>query len=269
MFHGARRKERDDRSRRRRHSRQRRRLPVGRASPTRGNCASRWSGCTSIDPLSTSSSMPLPVERRLCACRRRSAGVPMSGHWYRSVNVIGWRPTWRTRCNSEPTWIVGGEPRPDIGPYFFAPTILTGVREDMDLCRVETFGPVVSVYPVGSDAEAVARGQRLRVRLERRHCQPRHPGCPGHGAISAGGNGQHQRGVRGRVGQQASAHGRHGRVGAGQASRRRRPAEVHRVADHRDPAGARLRSTLRVVRRAMGVTPLPKRWPVMKNLGLK
>jgi acyl-CoA reductase-like NAD-dependent aldehyde dehydrogenase len=53
--------------------------------------------------------------------------------------------------------IVGGEPRPDIGPYFFAPTILTGVQEDMDVCRVETFGPVVSVYPVGSDAEAVAR----------------------------------------------------------------------------------------------------------------
>jgi succinate-semialdehyde dehydrogenase/glutarate-semialdehyde dehydrogenase len=53
--------------------------------------------------------------------------------------------------------IVGGDPRPDIGPYFFEPTILTGVHEDMEVCRVETFGPVVSVYPVGSDAEAVAR----------------------------------------------------------------------------------------------------------------
>jgi len=53
--------------------------------------------------------------------------------------------------------VTGGKPRPDVGPYFFEPTILTGVTPDMALCREETFGPVVSVYPVASDAEAIAR----------------------------------------------------------------------------------------------------------------
>lgn len=52
---------------------------------------------------------------------------------------------------------VGGAHRPDIGPYVFEPTLLTGVDESMALCREETFGPVIALYPVDSDAEAVMR----------------------------------------------------------------------------------------------------------------
>ncbi|WP_040807937.1 succinic semialdehyde dehydrogenase [Nocardia concava] len=55
------------------------------------------------------------------------------------------------------TVIAGGNPRPDIGPLFYEPTVLTGVTDDMDCARNETFGPVVSVYPVRDVAEAVAR----------------------------------------------------------------------------------------------------------------
>lgn len=51
----------------------------------------------------------------------------------------------------------GGKRRPDIGPYFFEPTILTGVNDSMTLCAQETFGPVVAVYPVSSDSEAIER----------------------------------------------------------------------------------------------------------------
>ena len=53
--------------------------------------------------------------------------------------------------------VCGGSARPDIGPYFYEPTILTQVTEAMTLCAEETFGPVVAVYPVSSDAEAVDR----------------------------------------------------------------------------------------------------------------
>jgi succinate-semialdehyde dehydrogenase/glutarate-semialdehyde dehydrogenase len=53
------------------------------------------------------------------------------------------------------TIVTGGKPRPDVGPYFFEPTVLTGVTEDMILCDEETFGPVVAVYPVSSDVQAV------------------------------------------------------------------------------------------------------------------
>ncbi|MGI9343978.1 MAG: aldehyde dehydrogenase family protein [Gammaproteobacteria bacterium] len=37
------------------------------------------------------------------------------------------------------------------------PTILTGVGEDMTVCREETFGPVTSVYPVDSPEDALAK----------------------------------------------------------------------------------------------------------------
>lgn len=54
------------------------------------------------------------------------------------------------------TVLAGGRARPDIGPYFFEPTILTGVTEGMVLCDEETFGPVVAVHMVDSDEQAVA-----------------------------------------------------------------------------------------------------------------
>ena len=54
------------------------------------------------------------------------------------------------------TVLAGGRARPDIGPYFFEPTILMGVTEGMVLCDEETFGPVVAVHVVDSDDQAVA-----------------------------------------------------------------------------------------------------------------
>jgi succinate-semialdehyde dehydrogenase/glutarate-semialdehyde dehydrogenase len=55
------------------------------------------------------------------------------------------------------TVLAGGRPRPDLGPYFYEPTVLTGVTEDMTLCREETFGPVVSISEVQDEDEALAR----------------------------------------------------------------------------------------------------------------
>jgi len=52
--------------------------------------------------------------------------------------------------------LAGGRARPDIGPYFVEPTILEGVVPGMALCAEETFGPVVALQRIGSDAEAVA-----------------------------------------------------------------------------------------------------------------
>ena len=51
--------------------------------------------------------------------------------------------------------LAGGRPRPDIGPHFYEPTILAGVREGMAAFADETFGPVVSLYPVHSEQEAI------------------------------------------------------------------------------------------------------------------
>jgi len=53
--------------------------------------------------------------------------------------------------------VAGGRPRPDLGAYFYEPTVLTGVTEDMAVHAEETFGPLVSIYPVASLDEAVRR----------------------------------------------------------------------------------------------------------------
>ncbi|MFL6079808.1 MAG: succinic semialdehyde dehydrogenase [Ornithinibacter sp.] len=55
------------------------------------------------------------------------------------------------------TVLAGGRARPDLGPYFYEPTVLTGVTEDMSVCRDETFGPVVSVTEVHDEHEALRR----------------------------------------------------------------------------------------------------------------
>lgn len=51
--------------------------------------------------------------------------------------------------------VAGGVARPDIGPYFYEPTILEGVESPMAVCGEETFGPVVSVYRFKDEDEAV------------------------------------------------------------------------------------------------------------------
>ncbi|SEW31805.1 succinate-semialdehyde dehydrogenase / glutarate-semialdehyde dehydrogenase [Austwickia chelonae] len=51
--------------------------------------------------------------------------------------------------------LAGGRERPDLGPWFYEPTVLSGVTEEMTVCREETFGPVVSIYRVAGDDEAV------------------------------------------------------------------------------------------------------------------
>lgn len=55
------------------------------------------------------------------------------------------------------TVLAGGKPRPDLGPFFYEPTILSGVTEDMIAYGDETFGPLVSVYRVDSENEAIER----------------------------------------------------------------------------------------------------------------
>lgn len=51
--------------------------------------------------------------------------------------------------------LAGGHPRPDIGPYFYEPTVLENVTGDMHLCAEETFGPVAALYRFYTVDEAV------------------------------------------------------------------------------------------------------------------
>jgi succinate-semialdehyde dehydrogenase/glutarate-semialdehyde dehydrogenase len=55
------------------------------------------------------------------------------------------------------TVLAGGRARPDLGPYFYEPTLLDDVRDGMTVFTDETFGPVVAVSRFASDDEVVAR----------------------------------------------------------------------------------------------------------------
>ena len=52
--------------------------------------------------------------------------------------------------------LAGGKPLPQLGPNFFAATILSGVTPAMRIMQEETFGPVLPVATFKTDDEAVA-----------------------------------------------------------------------------------------------------------------
>jgi acyl-CoA reductase-like NAD-dependent aldehyde dehydrogenase len=51
--------------------------------------------------------------------------------------------------------LAGAKALPELGPYFYAPTVLTNVTEDMRLARQEVFGPLIAVVGYDSIDEAV------------------------------------------------------------------------------------------------------------------
>ena len=53
--------------------------------------------------------------------------------------------------------LAGGKARPDLGPYFFEPTLLGNAKEGMTLFRDETFGPVVAISRFSDTDEVIAR----------------------------------------------------------------------------------------------------------------
>ncbi|MBF6173275.1 succinic semialdehyde dehydrogenase [Nocardia blacklockiae] len=53
------------------------------------------------------------------------------------------------------TVLTGGKRRPDLGPAFYEPTVLTGVTSEMAHATLETFGPVVTVYRCTDEQEAI------------------------------------------------------------------------------------------------------------------
>ncbi len=129
----------------------------------RGSFSNSGQLCISMERIYVHDSI---YEEFLAAFARRTEALRMSAHvgWGSDIgSLISQKQLDRVSEHVDDaaargaTVVVGGKARPDVGPYFFAPTILTGVDDSMTLCSVETFGPVVAVYPVGSDEEAVRR----------------------------------------------------------------------------------------------------------------
>ena len=52
--------------------------------------------------------------------------------------------------------LTGGRHLANLGPTFYAPTVLTGITNDMKLMNEETFGPLLPVIPFDTDEQAIA-----------------------------------------------------------------------------------------------------------------
>jgi succinate-semialdehyde dehydrogenase / glutarate-semialdehyde dehydrogenase len=61
--------------------------------------------------------------------------------------------------------LAGGRARPDLGPFFYEPTVVGDATPAMALHAEETFGPVVAVYAYDTVDEAVARANDTRYGL--------------------------------------------------------------------------------------------------------
>ena len=51
--------------------------------------------------------------------------------------------------------VTGGKRLPELGPNFYAPTVLVDVSHDMRIMREETFGPVLPIMAFDSEEEAI------------------------------------------------------------------------------------------------------------------
>lgn len=119
------------------------------------------------------------------------------------------------------TVVAGGSRRPDLGPLFYEPTILTGVTGQMLPYAAETFGPVVSVYPFDSENEAIglandtpyglsssvwtrhpSRGRRVASRLRAGSVNVNDAYGPAWGSVDSPIGGQKESGLRCRHGEE-------------------------------------------------------------------
>ena len=53
------------------------------------------------------------------------------------------------------TIMVGGKQLTDLGPTYFAPTVLAEANHDMLLCGEETFGPVAPLFRFDDEADVI------------------------------------------------------------------------------------------------------------------
>ncbi len=51
--------------------------------------------------------------------------------------------------------LVGGHALPEAGPFFYAPTVITNINDEVLLKREEVFGPVLSIYGYDDTEEAI------------------------------------------------------------------------------------------------------------------
>lgn len=61
--------------------------------------------------------------------------------------------------------LCGGRRHPELGGFFLEPTVIAGVKPEMRLAREEIFGPLLTIIPVKSAADAIAMANNSELGL--------------------------------------------------------------------------------------------------------
>ncbi|KAK4647492.1 succinate semialdehyde dehydrogenase NADP+ linked [Podospora bellae-mahoneyi] len=61
--------------------------------------------------------------------------------------------------------LLGGNKLPDLGPNFYEPTVISGMKVDMAMASEETFGPVAGLFPFDTEEEVVRIANNTTVGL--------------------------------------------------------------------------------------------------------
>jgi len=68
------------------------------------------------------------------------------------------------------TCVLGGAPLSELGPQFYAPTVMTHVSEESDIWKTETFGPVAAIRSFETEEEALRLANDCRSGLAAYFC---------------------------------------------------------------------------------------------------
>lgn len=63
------------------------------------------------------------------------------------------------------TILTGGHKMPQLGPNFFAPTVIRGMKSNMQLAHEETFGPIAGLFPFDTEEEVIKLANDAEVGL--------------------------------------------------------------------------------------------------------
>ena len=227
------------------------RAPSARRSPTPASCASRWSGMFVADQV-----YDRFVERFVARTEAMTLGATLE--WGNDMGSLisqdaarHRRRARRGRRRQGRRVLTGGRARPDLGPFFFEPTILEGVTPDMTCFGHETFGPVISLYRFHDEAEAVARANDGEYGLNASIYSQDGTRARAMAARSSAGRSTSTRPSGRRSAASTSPMGGMRQSGHGPAAGQRGHPPLHRVAVGRDPAADPVRADAGDVRRAL------------------
>ncbi len=136
-------------------------LPRAVAGAVRGSFSSTGQLCVSMERIYLHRDIAEEFTRRFAAAVGALRVGADYGHRFQIGSLTSQAQLDRVQAHVDDavahgaTVLAGGRARPDLGPFFFEPTVLADVPPTARCFREETFGPVVAVAVVDSDSEAI------------------------------------------------------------------------------------------------------------------